>query len=377
MREQAPAWRSPQGVWYFSRYDDCFNLFRSPALSYDSTASAAYEATLSSDAEERSRQVEETQKNRSLLDVDPPEHTRLRSLINRAFTAPTVEAARPMIVDYVDRLMDEFDSPKIDLVEAYGSMLPIMVICDMMGIRTEERHDFLAVGNTVARSVDPDVPLEQKLDANLRMRQYIGGLVNDRRACPGDDLMTRLIEAAAEGRVTENELVINTGILLIAGFETTTNLITNAVYRLLTHSDQLAKLRAEPSLIKTCVEEVLRFDPPSQFMRARTIIADVKVADAELHPGDPVIPLIGAANRDPEEFEDPETFDITRRPNRHLSFGLGHHLCIGASLARMEAQIALERLFDRFPDLALATDEEPEYRPNLQLRGLSTLPVTL
>src|SRR4051794_21643808 len=162
MRETAPAWQAPDGVRYFTRYDDCFELFRSPALSYDTTATAGYQAGLSSDPDERARQLAETQKNRSLLDVDPPEHTRLRSLINRAFTAPAVAAAEPKIVGYVDDLLDRFDESHVDLVDAFGSLLPIIVICDMMGVDPEARHEFLDIGNAVARSIDPDVPLEQK-----------------------------------------------------------------------------------------------------------------------------------------------------------------------------------------------------------------------
>jgi cytochrome P450 len=149
------------------------------------------------------------------------------------------------------------------------------------------------------------------------------------------------------------------------------------VYRLLEYPEQLAKLRSDPSLIATAVEEVLRFDPPSQFIRIRAIKTDTEIGGAELHVGDSVVPVIAAANRDPAEFPDPETFDITREVNRHLSFGLGHHLCIGAPLARMEAEIAILALVQRFPNLALSTNEEPEYRPNLQLRGFSKLPVTL
>jgi cytochrome P450 len=218
MREQAPAWRHPEGTWYFTRYEDCVNVLRSPALSYDSTASSAYQNGLSTDPEERARQVVETQKNRSLLDVDPPEHTRLRSLINRAFTPMAVEAARPLIVEYVEGLLDQLTDSRVEVVSEFASILPIVVICRMMGIPTSERDEFLEIGNQVARSVDPDVPVPAKLAANAKMRGYIGRLVEQRRSGPGEDLMTRLIEAADDGRlVSEDELLINSGVLLIPG----------------------------------------------------------------------------------------------------------------------------------------------------------------
>jgi cytochrome P450 len=377
MREESPAWLSPDGIWYFTRYQYCCDLFRNPALSYDATAARSYQRQLSTDPEERARQLEDVRKSRSLLDVDPPEHTRLRSLIHRAFTAPTVEASRPLIVSWVDRLMDDFEGGSVELVSEFASMLPILVICNMLGIPTEERHEFLAIGNASSRSVDPDVPVSEKLANSRRQRAYISRLIEERRKAPADDLMSRLIDAADDGRIAEDELVVNTGAVLIAGFETTTNLITNAIYRLLQYPEQLALLRAEPELIGNTVEETLRFDPPAQFMRPRTIIADCEIGGAELHPGDPVVPLIAAANRDPEEFDHPETYDVARRVNRHLSFGVGHHLCIGSSLARMEAQEAILRLVQRYPNLAVSTEEPPEYRPNLQLRGFSKLVLTL
>ncbi|HEY7105946.1 MAG TPA: cytochrome P450 [Acidimicrobiia bacterium] len=377
MREEAPAWRSPDGIRYFTRYADCVELMRNPALSYDSTAARSYQTQLSDDPAERRRQLEETQKNRSLLDVDPPEHTRLRSLINRAFTPQGVEASRPVIVEYVDDLLDDIGGDRVDVVWAFGSLLPIMVICRMMGVPLDERGEFLAIGNAVGRSVDPDVPVEEKLAANARLREYIGGILDSRRSTPGDDLTTRLIAAAGEGRVSEDELVINTGVLLVAGFETTTNLITNAIYRFLEWPEQRALFMAHPETEHVGIEEVLRFDPPAQFMRARTIVEEVEIGGTQLRPGDPVIPLLAAANRDPEEFPDPDVLDVTRSVNRHLSFGVGHHLCVGAHLARMEARIAVRGLFERFPGLTLDPSARPQYRPNLQLRGFAELPVVL
>lgn len=378
MRDQAPAWQAPNGTWYFTRYEDCVALMVHPALSYDSTASRAYRDGLSSDPDERERQLAETQKNRSLLDVDPPEHTRLRSLIHRAFTPTSVEASRPMIEQYVDSLLDALDGPEVDIVSEFANLLPIMVICRMMGIPTDDRDTFLAIGKAVARSVDPDVPVAEKLAANESMRNYIAGLIEGRRSSPGDDLTTRLIDAADDGRlVSDDELYINTGVLLVAGFETTTNLITNAVFRLLEHPDELARYRTDPSLDNTCIEEVLRFDPPSQFMRPRTMLAATEIGGANLEPGDAVVPLLAAANRDPAEFPDPDRFDVTRKVNRHITFGVGHHRCIGSALARMEARVAVRRLIDRFADLALSPDAPPEYRPNLQLRGFAKLPVVI
>ncbi|OHV35282.1 MULTISPECIES: cytochrome P450 [Pseudofrankia] len=377
MREQAPAWRSPDRVWYLSRYADCFTMFRSAALSYDVTASPSVQQTLSPDPGERAEQLEAIRRTRSLLDTDPPEHTRLRGLISYAFTAPSVERSRQAINDLVEQLMDDFDGPTVDVVAQYASLLPILVICDMLGAPPEDREQFIDIGNEIARSVDPGVPADQRLAAVHRMRGYIAGLLERRRRDPGDDLITRLIEAGEDGRLaSEDELLTNTGVLLIAGFEATTNLITNAVYQLLRHPDQLALLRADPSLIRTTIEEVLRFDPPVHMMRARPITSEMRLGDVVLRPGEGVVPLIAAANRDPSEFEDAETFDVRRRVNRNLSFGLGHHFCVGAALARMEAQTAVRRLFERFPNIAL-TDEEPEFRPNLTLRGFSRLTVSL
>jgi cytochrome P450 len=378
LRAAAPAWRSPEGVWYFSRYQECFALFRDPALSYDPTRTKTFLGTLSADPARREGQLAEFRASRTVLEMDPPEHTRVRSLFNQAFTPRTLEASRPLITRLADELLDGLTGPRIDVVADFAVMVPVLVICEMLGVPPEERHTFAAIGRAMVATVDPLVPPDERIAASRRLRDYIAALVEVRRQYPGDDLMSRLIEAAEDGRMaTEDELLSNTGLLLIAGFETTTSLISNAIYQLIRHPAQRAALADRPELIRAAIEETLRYDGPVHMMRPRTITADARIGDADLHAGDAVVPLIAAANRDPEEFGDPETFDISREVNRHMGFGLGHHMCVGAALARMEAQTVVPRIFERFPDLAFAPDEQPQFRPNLTVRGLEKLPVTL
>jgi cytochrome P450 len=378
LREEAPIYQSPGGVRYFSRYADCFALFRDPALSYDPTKTTIFQASLSDDPAERERQLAEFHRSRTVLEVDPPEHTRMRALFSRAFTPRALAEIAPVIDRLADELLDGLDGPRIDLVSDLAVTLPVRVICVMLGVPPQEQGRFVAIANALVRTVDPQVPPDERLAATRSMRDYIAALVAIRRRSPGDDLMTRLIEAARDGRLSsEDELLSNTGLLLAAGFETTTGLITNAVYQLIVHPSQRAALAERPELVRTAVEEVLRFDPPVHMMRPRTITAEVTVGGVRLRPGDAVSPLIAAANRDPDEFPDPETFDIARSVNRHMGFGLGHHMCVGAALARMETQAVVSRIFARFPGLALAPDEEPAFRPHLTIRGFERLPVDL
>jgi len=377
LQEEAPAWRSPDGVWYFSRYEDCASIYRAQP-SYDSTKSASFQQGLSADPVERQHQLEENRKGRMMIDCDPPEHTRLRSLVNRAFTASSVEASRPKIAEIVDELLDGFEGPTVEVVADYALLVPILVICEMLGVDPSERHRFVTIGHEVVRTVDPDVGIDDRIAAVQLLRDYCASLIELKRGQPTDDLMTRLIEVTEDGRLaSEDELVANTGLLLVAGFETTTSLIANAIYELLSHPMELEKLRADPELIRSTIEEVLRLDPPVHLTRPRVIIEETEIGGTTLHPSDPVVPLLAAANRDPEEFEDPENFDIERSANRHLSFGLGRHLCLGAALARMEAQIAVRKIFERFPEMALSGEDEPVMRPNLIARGFSTLVVRL
>jgi cytochrome P450 len=377
MRESAPVWTSPDGVTYFTRYADCLDVFRHPALSYDTTKPSTFVRSLSADPVEREAQLEEARRSRSLLNSDPPDHTRLRSLVSRAFTPQSVEETRTTIVEYVEGLIDGFESRAVDLATEFGALLPVYVICSMMNIPIEHRQDLVDISRQTARSIDPDVPLEDKLAVQTRLRDYIATVVAARREQPQLDLMSRLVDAFSTGHIlNEPELLTTTAVLLLAGFETTANLITNAVFRLLEHPDRLAALRAEPALIGGAIEESLRYDAPLQFLMPRSFVEETEIAGTVFMPGDPVVPILGAANRDPAEFDDPETFTISRPVNRHVAFGVGHHRCIGSSLARIEAEIAVRSLVTRLPDLALDPDRTPEYGPNVMMRGFAHLWVT-
>jgi cytochrome P450 len=379
MREQAPIWESPDGIFYLTRYDDCFTMFRSPDLSYETTATRAFRATLPSEPRERQERLDLLAKNRNLLDTDPPEHTRLRSHVNRAFSPMAVERVRADIEGIVHALIDRMiEKGSADLVADFGQLVPIYVICEMLGVPPEERSTFVALGNRVGRAIDPGVSPQEKIDATTAMIAYMAELTDACRRAPGDDVLSQLIAAADDGdRLTQDELLANSAVLLQAGFETTTNLIVNAIMCFLPDRPQLELVLNDPDVMRSGIEEVLRFRPPVHFMRPRAITRTTELGGHEFQAGDAVVPVMAAANHDPAQFPEPERFDVTRSPNRHLSFGVGHHLCVGSSLARAEGAIAVDALFRRLPTLALAVaDEDLEYRPNLTLPGVARLPAT-
>jgi cytochrome P450 len=379
MREEAPIWESPDGILYLTRYDDCFAMFRSPDLSYQTTATRAFQATLPSDPRKRQERLDLLAKNRNLLDTDPPEHTRLRSHVNRAFSALAVERMRADIEGIVHALIDQMiDRGSADLVADFGQLLPIYVICEILGVPPEERSTFVALGDRVGRAIDPGVSPQEKIDAPAAMIAYMAQLTDARRQAPADDVLSHLIAAADDGdRLTQDELLANSAVLLQAGFETTTNLIVNAIMCFLHDRPQLELVLGDADVMRSGIEEVLRFRPPVHFMRPRAIARTTEIGGHVFQAGDAVVPVMAAANHDPAQFPEPDRFDVTRSPNRHLSFGVGHHLCVGSSLARAEGAIAVDALFRRLPSMTLAVAEDDlEYRPNLTLPGLARLPVT-
>lgn len=322
----------------------------------------------------------------SLLSVEPPTHTRYRALVSSVFTARAVAALRDQVQVTADALLDALERRRaatgtdvVDLVEAYCSKLPVAIISDILGVPEQERDRVLQFGEAVAPSLDFVLPWRQFRRTELGLvgfDAWLSGHIARLRKNPGTDLMSQLIAATdGEGRLDDLELRATAGLVLAAGFETTVNLLGNGTWLLLRHPEQLALLREEPSHWSTAVDEALRLESPVQ-MTARIARRDTTLGDEPIARGDMVILLLAAANRDPAVFDDPLTFDVTRRnAGRHLAFSGGRHFCLGAALARAEGEVGLKTLFDRYPDLALAGPGER--RSTRVLKGFASLPVRL
>jgi cytochrome P450 len=315
---------------------------------------------------------------RVMLFADPPDHTRLRRLVSKAFTPRAVEDMRPRIAAIVDGLLDAVEPDGgADLVEALAFPLPVTVISEMLGVPAADHTQLRAWTAEAVKALDPSddmMVLFPAAEAIRAIRGYFHDLVGDRRKAPGDDLLSALIAAEDAGdRLTHDEL-LDTAILLFgAGHETTVNLISGGVLNLFRHPAELRRLREDPTLIAGAVEELLRFGPPVQFTDRRAT-ADLELAGQPIAKGTELVPIIALANRDPDVFPDPDRLDITRADNRHLSFGGGIHLCLGAPLARLEGQEAIGRLVRRFPNLALE-HEDVEWKPTTTIRGPARLPL--
>jgi cytochrome P450 len=311
-----------------------------------------------------------------LLAADAPDHTRLRRLVTAEFTGRRVESLRPRIERLTHDLADAMEpAGRADLVDAYAFPLPITVICELLGVPAEDRETFRGWSNELV------TPTGERgiLDALEGFGGYLDGLIEDKRAAgPADDLLSGLIAARAEDgdRLSGPELRAMAYLLLIAGHETTVNLISNTVRNLLTHPEQLAALRADPDLLDGAIEESLRYDGPVETGTFRFTREPVTIGDTEIPAGESVLVGIGALDRDPARFPEPDRFDIRRDTKGHLAFGHGIHYCLGAPLARLEGRIALRTLLDRFPRLELDPEGAPwEWLPGLLMRGVRHLPV--
>ena len=316
----------------------------------------------------------------SLLALDPPDHTRYRRLVSKVFTARAIDALRPRVEELADGLLDQLDGKHTaDLVGRYAGLLPVTVIAEILGVPTDMREQFLRWGHQAAPSLDFGMSYRTFAHAEKAIRAlnaWMHGHFDRLRTTPGEDILSRLVSLDLDGeRLTDRELTATANLLLAAGFETTVNLIGNGTVLLTRHPDQLEALRQEPALWPNAVEEILRLDSPVQSTARRTVV-DTELAGRRVPAKTIVVTLLGGANRDPGVFPDPDRFDV-RRPNArdHLAFSAGVHYCLGAALARLEGEIGLRRLFERFPHLRLVG--EPSRRPTRTLRGYEVIPASL
>ena len=380
MREQAPVYQHPLGFWLLTAYDGVSWLLRAPGLSVEDDNVAA-DSLLRQLREEVYGDGAPRASALSMLDRDPPDHTRLRKLVSKAFTPRAIQALRPRITDLVDGMLDDMAAQgRVDLVDALAFPLPFRVIAEMLGTPPADHERIRQLTGTVVRSLepiaDPEV-IQAILDADEEMSAIAAEMIAWKRANPADDLLSALIHAEDDGDVLDDdELVAQTLLLYIAGHETTVNLIAGGTLALLRHPAQLALLRTDPALVGNAVEELLRYDSPVQASRRITLEA-VTVGGTEIPAGAFVMASLGSANRD-ESFWglDADEVRLDRdNARQHVSFGAGHHHCLGASLARLEAAIAFEHMAGRFPGLAL--DGDVVWNGRINLRGPAHLPVSV
>jgi cytochrome P450 len=315
---------------------------------------------------------------RNMLDLDPPDHTRLRKLVHKAFTPGLIERLRERVESLTEGLILTAQwRGRMDLIADYALPIPTTIIAEMLGVPASDRHRFHRWSRVIVASAPSGWRMGRAIPSAIAFLRYIRKLVKARRSSPRDDLVTALVQAEEEGaRLDEDELVSMVFLLLIAGHETTVNLIGNGMLALLRHSDQMKRLRDEPGMIKVAVEELLRFDGPLETATERYAREDVEVEGTIIRRGELVYAVLASANRDQRQFSDPDRLDLSREPNKHLAFGLGVHYCLGAPLARLEGQTAIGALVSRLPNIRM-TQRPLRWRRGLVLRGLEALPVVL
>ena len=313
--------------------------------------------------------------DRSMLDLDPPDHTRLRSLVSKAFTPRSVAALGPRIEKILEQLLDEVDGEdRFDLIDSFAFPLPIIVIAEMLGVPAQDLDRLKEWSNDIVLSLEPILTREQRerfRRSEQELYEYFEGIIALRRKDPQDDLVSALLAAEEEGdRLSHGELLATLLLLLVAGNETTRNLIGNGTLALLRNPEELQRLRGQPELLEPAIDELLRYDSPVQ-LDGRTALEDVELGGKLVRSGQQVVSVVGAANRDPAAFSDPDRLDIGRQEKSHISFGRGIHYCLGASLAMLEGRIAFEGLLERFSSIRLAA--EPQQREQVVLRGVEDL----
>jgi cytochrome P450 len=381
LRSEAPVYRAElpdgRGVWLVTRYDDVVAVLKDERFAKD------WRSAMTPEQLAQIPPIPEVMKplSENMLDKDPPDHERLRRLVSKAFTPRLIERMRPRVQEIADTLLDAVkknDKGGMDLIDDYAFPLPITVIAELLGVPVEDRNRFREWSNAAVSGDTTQEYVEKILLPHMQaFIDYLRALFEEKRENPKDDLISALVLAEEAGdKLSEDELLAMVFLLLIAGHETTVNLIGNGTLALLQNPDQLQKLKDDPSLIKPAIEELLRYDGPVETSTERFAREDVAIGDMVIPKGEMVMVVIAAADHDPERFPEPDAMDIARADNKHLAFGKGIHHCLGAPLARMEGQIALGTLLRRMPDLRLKSSPESlTWRPGMVLRGLTGLPV--
>ncbi|HEY5111598.1 MAG TPA: cytochrome P450 [Acidimicrobiales bacterium] len=384
LRARAPIHRNEFGFWVAARHADCLAVLRDRGASVERSNMMDHEDSARFDGDENriDEMAAKELENRSFLVRDPPDHTRLRGLVAKAFTPKVVEGLRGRTQEIVDELIDAaLDEGTVDLVDQFAYPLPVRVICDLLGVPVADQDRFKVWSHALARGLDPNFLLPKEVidasaEARVQFAAYFFELLAERRRSPGEDLLSQLVAIEDGGTaLSEAELLSTCILLLVAGHETTVNLIAGGALALLEHPSQLARFRDDPAVARSGVEEMLRFVSPVQ-LTGRTLLQDIELGDVRIEAGQFVMLLLASGNRDPLAFHRPDDFDVTRTPNNHLGFGFGIHHCLGAPLARMEADVALSTLTRRAPLLALASDVVT-YKANVILRGMESMPVSL
>lgn len=375
-RDAGPLVLPQSNLVVFSTFAECDEVLRHPSSASDRLKSTVAQREIARGAPARPFGAP------GFLFLDPPDHTRLRKLVSKAFVPKVVKALEPDIVALVDGLLDEVATEgAFEVIEDLAYPLPVAVICRLLGVPLEDEPAFSRASALSAQSLDPFVSVtgqaaqgvEDRLEAGLWLRDYLRGLVAERRAAPRDDLISGMIAAEEAGdQLTEDEIVATCHLLLVAGHETTVNLIANAILAMLRAPGQWAALAYDPGRVAAVAEETLRYDPPVQLV-GRIAAEDMTVGEVPIPKGDNILLLTAAAHRDATAFDRADDFDPDRPQIRHLGFGKGPHFCLGAPLARLEAAVALTAVTRRFPAAELAG--EPVYKPNVTLRGMESLPV--
>jgi cytochrome P450 len=378
-RDHGPVGLPEANLTVFSAYRDCDEVLRHPSSASDRLKSTVVQRQLA-EADESARPTGPP----GFLFLDPPDHTRLRKLVSKAFAPKVINALHPEITALVGELTDQIaERGHLDVIADLAHPLPVAVICRLLGVPLGDEPAFSHASGLLAQALDPFIAftgapsagVEERMAASRWLREYLHNVIDQRRSHSGEDLMSALIVVEESGdQLTAEEIVSTCALLLIAGHETTVNLIANAIMAMLRHLGQWAALGANADRAPAVVEETLRYDPPVQLV-GRIAADDMTIGATAVAKGDTMMLLLAAAQRDPAEFERPDIFDPGRGTFRHLGFGRGPHFCLGAPLARLEAAVVLSALTARFPDARLAG--EPIYKPNVTLRGLSTLDVVV